>query len=212
MNDGGKFATPQELKMARLPAVQRAQSGERTGEEVSSVFMPVEDLYWIKDSLHNLRKDKADRTFLMASIQTYEEKLEIINIRLDEISHCKKETDFLELKEAVNSWRTFFRNIVAVGSIGVLVVIGGWLWQYYTIVSQVTKTSEIIIQVSQSTETLRSNYEKYRQEHFAESVKALAENDAKFVRLEYKLLSAISQLSQGVTLIEPEKPKAPLKK
>ena len=206
MNDGGKFATPHELKMARLPAMQRVQPGDRTGEEVSSVFMPVEDLYWIKDSLHNLRKDKADKTLLLATIQSYEEKLDMLSAKLEATGHCRKENDFLDLKDAVNSWRTFFRNIVAVGSLGALVAIGGWLWQYYSLVDQVTKTSENIIQVSQSAASIRNDYERYKQERFSESVKIAAENDAKFVHLEYKLLSAMSQLSQGVKIDTPPAP------
>lgn len=199
-NDGGKYATPQELRMARTAPAQRV------GDDVSSVFMPVEDLYWIKDSLHNLRKEKADRTLLLAAIQAFEEKLDALNMRLEDVSHCKKQSDFDDLKEAVNSWRSFFRNTVAVGSIGALLVIGGWLWQYYTLVDQVTKTSGDVTQTSHNVSILQDDYVKYKQDHFAESVKVSAENDARFVHLEYKLLDAISKLSQGQKIAEPVAP------
>lgn len=199
-NDGGKFATPQELRMARTAPSQRI------GEEVSSVFMPVEDLYWIKDSLHNLRKDKADRALLAASMRTLEERLEVLSMRLDEASHCKKQSDFEELKDAVNNWRSFFRNTVAVGFIGALLVIGGWLWQYYALVDQVAKTSNDVTQTSHNVSLLQDNYSKYKQDQFAAGVKISAENDARFVHLEYKLLDAISKLSQGQKIAEPMAP------
>lgn len=210
VNDGGRFATPYELKMARTPPARRVPSGVRAdGDEVSSVFMPVEDLYWIKDSLHNLRNEKADRSVLNATIQTFEEKLDMLTMQLETTTHCKKQEEFADLKEAVNSWRTFFRNIVAVGSVGALVAIGGWLWQYYSLVDQVTRTSENVIQVSQNVSTLQEDYSRYKNERFSESVKVSSENDARFVHLEYKLLSAMSQLSQGIKIDAPMAPVTP---
>lgn len=205
-NDGGKFATPHELKMARTAPYQRAQTAPRVGDDISSVFMPVEDLYWIKDSLHNLRKEKADRVLLLASLKTIEEQLDMFETRLDKATHCHRESDFEELKEAVNSWRSFFRNTVAVGFLGALIVIGGWLWQYYSLVDQVSKTSEDVTQTSHNVSTLQDDYVKYKQDQFAERVKYSAENDARFMQLEYKLLAAISKLSQGQKIDTPIAP------
>ena len=205
-NDGGKFATPHELKMARTAPYQRAQTAPRVGDDTSSVFMPVEDLYWIKDSLHNLRKEKADRVLLLASMKTIEEQLDMFEDRLNKATHCHKESDFEELKDAVNSWRSFFRNTVAVGFLGALIVIGGWLWQYYALVDQVSKTSGDVTQTSHNVSILHDDYAKYKQDRFAESVKYSAENDARFIQLEYKLLTAISKLSQGQKIDTPTAP------
>jgi hypothetical protein len=168
--------------------------------------MPVEDLYWIKDSLHNLRKEKADRVLLLASMKTIEEQLDMFETRLDKATHCHRESDFEELKDAVNSWRSFFRNTVAVGFLGALVVIGGWLWQYYALVDQVSKTSGDVTQTSHNVSILRDDYAKYKQDQFAEGVKNSAENNARLIQLEYKLLTAISQLSQGLKIDTPVAP------
>lgn len=205
-NDGGKFATPHELKMARTAPGQRIPPGPRVGDDVSSVFMPAEDLYWIKDSLHNLRKEKADRALLLASMKTVEEQLDMFETRLNKATHCHRESDFEELKDAVNSWRSFFRNTVAVGFLGALIVVGGWLWQYYALVDQVTKTSGDVTQTSHNVSILRDDYAKYKQDRFAESVKYSAENDARFMQLEYRLLTAMAKLSQGQKIDTPVAP------
>lgn len=199
-NDGGKYATPQELRMARTAPSQRV------GDDISSVFMPVEDLYWIKDSLHNLRKDKADRVLMTASIRALEEKFDVLSMQVEQSSHCKKQGEFEDLKDAVNSWRNFFRNTVAVGAISALLALGGGLWQYFILVDQVTKTSGDVTQTSHNVSVLQSEYTKYKQDHFAESVKTSAENDARFVQLEYRLLTAISKLSQGQKIDAPAAP------
>jgi uridine kinase len=87
-----------------------------------------------------------------------------------------------------------------------LIVIGGWLWQYYSLVDQVSKTSEDVTQTSHNVSTLQDDYVKYKQDQFAERVKYSAENDARSMQLEYKLLAAISKLSQGQKIDTPAAP------
>lgn len=206
----GKYPTPQELRVARTPPTFRspARPREDSMDDVSSVFVPPEDLYWIKDSLHNLRNEKADRAMLVAAVKTFEEKIDMLVTRIEEATHCQKTAEFTDLKEAVTTWRTFFRNTVAVGSLGALLVMGGWLWQYYALVDQVRQTSENVARVTSNVDSLHSDYQKYKQDRFAENIQNKSETTEKFVHLEYKLLSAMSKLSQGQKIAEPRAPQS----
>lgn len=210
-----KYPTPHELRVARQPAKrhftretspQPPPIPEGLKEEVSSVFIPPQDVYWIKDSLHNLRNEKADRVMLAAAVRTIEEKIDSLQEQVENSSHCKKQEEFDDLKEAVSSWRLFFRNTVAVGFLGGLVVLAGWLWQYFTLVEQVKQTSNSVSTTIQSVENLSTNYQSYKMETLENTLQTKALNDSKLVQLEYKLLSAMSQISRGQKVDVPKEP------
>jgi len=203
------YPTPMNLRLARMPPRLRPSSEKIEKEDSPGYLMSLEDLYWIKESLHNLTKGKEDKSTLGAAMRLVEEKFNMVEKNLEEASHCQRTAEFFDLKNAVDSWRVFFRNTVAVGSVGAVLVIGGWLWQYYTLIDQVKRTSENIAQVTQSVAGFQTDYFRYKQDHFAESVNNLAANDARFIRLEYKLLSAMSKLSQGKKIDEPKAPVLP---
>lgn len=206
VDDSNLYPTPTDLKSARMYPRLRPLEKDSSTEDSTGVIMSLEDLYWIKDHLHNLRKSKAEETALTSAVHLFEEKITMINSRLDGATHCLRNVEFEDLKGAINSWRIFFRNMVVTGTVGALFVIAGWLWQYYSLVSQVKKTSENIAQVSQTVSVLQSDYAQYKQDRFAEGVKTESVNDARFVRLEYKLISAMSKLSQGKKVPEPNEP------
>jgi hypothetical protein len=132
--------------------------------------------------------------------------MDTLSTQIEKSAHCLRENDFAELKDAVNTWRTFFRNTIAVGSVGALFVIGGWLWQFYSLSAQVEETATEVSSVNRNVAAMQDDYQKYKRLAFETETRTTHEFNTKLVMLEYKLLSAMSQMSQGHQIAAPAPP------
>ena len=175
-------------------------------EDFSQMIVHSADVYYIREELHRLSKDKADKETISAMAKSLETQMGTISNQVGKASHCTRAGEFAELKDAVNTWRTFFRNTIAVGSIGALFVVGGWLWQFYSLSAKVNETADSISSANNNVVSMQNDYQNFKQISFETGTKTTLEFNTKLVELEYKLLSAMSQLSKGQPIAAPAPP------
>jgi hypothetical protein len=80
------------------------------------------------------------------------------------------------------------------------------LWQFYSLSAKVNETADSISSANNNVVSMQNDYQNFKQISFETGTKTTLEFNTKLVELEYKLLSAMSQLSKGQPIAAPAPP------
>jgi hypothetical protein len=158
------------------------------------------DVVWIQSELKRLSHEKAGKDVVQAREQEITTQVDLLKEQLKGLTKCQRAEEFEDMKRAVEGWRTFFRNTVAVGSAGALAVIGGWLWQFYTLTGAVESTKADISEVNANVKELSEDYKGFKKEYYVGEVARTKELTEQLSKLEYRITDSISKASQGQTV------------
>jgi len=158
---------------------------------------------WLREDLKKIEERKLDHAVFEEREASNTTKFRIIEDKVESLKGCNRHEEFEDMKRAIDSWRNFFRNTVAVGALGGLVVIGGWLWQYYTLTSTVSDTSEAVKDLASEVKNVGVDIQTHKEASLENALEQQKELDIRFGQMEFRILSAVSSMSQGQKLDKP---------
>jgi hypothetical protein len=158
---------------------------------------------WLREDLKKIEERKVDHTLFNARESSNTEKFRIIEDKVDSLKGCSRNEEFEDMKRAIDSWRNFFRNTVAIGAISGLAVIGGWLWQYYALTSTVSDTSNAVKELATEVKSVKIEIQTHKEVSLENALAQQKEIDSRFGQMEFKILSAVSSASHGKQLDQP---------
>jgi len=158
---------------------------------------------WLREDLKKIEDKKVDQALFNARESTNTEKFRIIEDKVESLKGCSRHEEFEDMKRAIDSWRNFFRNTVAVGALSGLIVIGGWLWQYYTLTNTVADTSNAVKELSSSINIVKVEIQTHKESSLENALEQQKEIEARFSQMEFRILSAVSSISHGKQLDQP---------
>jgi hypothetical protein len=158
---------------------------------------------WLKEDITKLDAKKVDKEVFETREETNTEKFRIIEDKVATLKGCSRHEEFEDMKRAIDGWRNFFRNTVAVGAISGLFVIGGWMWQYYTLTSAVADTGDAVQTIQKEVKEVKSELQAHRELSLERDLGQQKDIDSRFSQMEYRLMVAISRLSHGQPLDQP---------
>lgn len=107
------------------------------------------------------------------------------------------------MKNDIAGWRNFFRSTIAVGALGGLSIIAGWLWQYYTLTESVKDTSDSIVVLKTEVKEIAKEIQTHKALSVETQFQQQASLEVRFTEMEYRLMLAMSRMSQGQQLNQP---------
>ena len=161
------------------------------------------DVVWIQSELRRLSQEKASKEGMQAQEREITTRIDFLKDNLKSLEKCHRTEEIDEMKRAIDGWRTFFRNTVAVGSLGAIGVIGGWLWQFYSLTAQVSSTHDDIAKVNVSVQELAKDYQGFKKEYYQSEVEHSKDLGIQITQLEYRLTDTIAKASQGQKVAGP---------
>jgi hypothetical protein len=158
---------------------------------------------WLREDIRQIEERKLDQAVFHEREASNTAKFRIIEEKVDGLKGCSRHEEFEDMKRAIDSWRNFFRNTVAVGAISGLAVIGGWLWQYYTLTETVEDTSNVVKELATEVKSVTVQIQTHKEASLENALTQQKELDARFGQMEFRILSAVSSMSRGQKLDQP---------
>jgi hypothetical protein len=158
---------------------------------------------WLKDDIKRLDEKKVGVDVFEQKDSSDTQRFEIIEKKVDSLRGCSRHEEFEDMKKDIAGWRNFFRSTVAVGALGGLSVIAGWLWQYYTLTSSVADTSESIGVLKIEVKEIAKEIQNHKELSLETQLEQQKNLEVRFNEMEYRLMLAMSRMSQGQQLNQP---------
>jgi hypothetical protein len=158
---------------------------------------------WLKEDIKRLDDKKLSTEVFDQKEETNTQRFEIIEKKVDTLRGCNRNEEFEDMKRDIAGWRNFFRSTVAVGSLGALAVIAGWLWQYYTLTASVADTSESIGVLKTEMKDVAREIQTHKELSLSTQMEQQKNLEVRFNEMEYRLMLAMSRMSQGQQLNQP---------
>jgi hypothetical protein len=158
---------------------------------------------WLKEDIKRLDDKKLSTEIFAQKEESNTQRFEIIEKKVDTLKGCSRHEEFEDMKRDIAGWRNFFRSTVAVGSIGALAVIAGWLWQYYTLTASVSDTSASIGVLKTEMKEVAKEIQTHKELSLASQMEQQKDLEVRFNEMEYRLMLAMSRMSQGQQLNQP---------
>jgi hypothetical protein len=158
---------------------------------------------WLREDLRKIEEKKLDHAIFEEREASNTAKFRIIEDKVDSLKGCSRHEEFEDMKRSIDGWQNFFRNTVAIGALSGLMVIGGWLWQYYTLTETVADTSSAVKELSSDVRIVRVEIQTHKEASLENALTQQKELDARFGQIEFRILSAVSSMSQGQKLDQP---------
>ena len=158
---------------------------------------------WLKDDIKRLEERKVGMDVFEQKEESNTQRFEIIEKRVDKLRGCSRNEEFEDMKKDIAGWRTFFRNTVAVGAFGCLSIVAGWLWQYYTLLDSVETARETISNVTSEVKELSKEIQTHKENSVTTQAEQKVNLEVRFNEMEYRLMLAMSRISQGQHLDKP---------
>lgn len=187
------LAPPYGLKHKNIPMLDTGQN---------PVDPPTRS-QWLREDLKKIEEKKLDHAVFVEREASNTTKFKIIEDKVESLKGCNRNEEFEDMKRAIDSWRNFFRNTVAIGALGGLVVIAGWLWQYYALTSTVSDTSDAVKELSTEIKNVGEDIQAHKEASLENALEQQKELDIRFGQMEFRILSAVSSMSQGQKLDKP---------
>lgn len=158
---------------------------------------------WLREDLKKIEERKLDQAIFNEREASNTSKFKIIEEKVESLKGCNRYEEFEDMKRAIDGWRTFFRNTVAVGAISGIVVVGGWLWQYYTLTKTVDDTSDVVKELTTELKSVKTEIQMHKEVSLENALDQQKELDSRFGQMEFRILSAVSSISRGQKLDQP---------
>lgn len=158
---------------------------------------------WLKEDIKRLDDKKVSVDLFEQKEESNTQRFEIIEKKVESLKGCSRREEFEDMKQAIAEWRNFFRNTIAVGAIGGLGLVAGWMWQFYALTSSVHNASESIVALKTEVRDISKEIQTNKETTLETQVTQKANLEVRFSEMEYRLMLAMSRMSQGQKLKQP---------
>jgi hypothetical protein len=158
---------------------------------------------WLKEDIKRLDDKKVGVDLFAQKEESNTQRFEVIEKKVESLRGCSRREEFEDMKKAIAEWRNFFRSTVAVGVLGGLGLVAGWLWQYYSLTSSVLDASESIGALKVEVKDISKEIQTHKETSLETQLNQKASLEVRFNEMEYRLMLAMSRMSQGQKLKQP---------
>lgn len=151
---------------------------------------------WVRQDL----KNKADRSWAQAKFESVEKNVEETKRialgakkRVDVPHTCDQKEAIDRTLEMVDSWSRWWRGTL-ISALGFAVVVGGsWLYQYFTLSSDVENTRVSLEELSSSVQNIESSQEELKRAFEVSQARTSIQNKEQLSEVRSMLKSVIQQ-------------------
>lgn len=158
---------------------------------------------WLKADIKRLDEKKVGVDVFEQKEESNTQRFEIIEKKVDGLKGCSRHEEFEDMKKDIAGWRNFFRSTVAIGALGGLSVVAGWLWQYYALTASVADASDSMSVLNTEVKEIAKEIQTHKELSLETQLEQQKNLEVRFSEMEYRIMLAMSRMSQGQQLNQP---------